>query len=441
MAVDDRTVAALSRLLGPWFVLEPSAPSAPGVNWEKFLTHIQKGRVTPQSVVRGPTTLGLWRFAADTPLVATQFGRCWSCHEQLPDKNARRCPHCGLSLNHLPGQSSHHRDKSENTAAAATLPPAPPVAIRPPLQPDRPPVPDYLRPAAAPDRSAVPDYLRDADQAPAQATSAGPQSPPAAGQSSFSIGTVLVVAVLAALAAMVVVGLMKLRQRSAPPPRQETPSSALGVRSPAAPTMLAGVAYRPSLAADLPAVAIGAAASSQPARGAAASRPAAGPPVPSQPTTAGGIPATSNLSPIEFARQKEMCAALLAQARQYVAAGEVKSAEKLLVEMLNAHAQDLWPEGAVDLLKNLQAGAASQPAGGRAEPEDQRQAARQVYQQVQKLKDRGEFVQAANVLAGMLNDYPAQAWPDGARQEYDNLARELARPASRPAFFGVESRK
>lgn len=433
MAVDDRTVAGLSRLLGPWFVLDPNAPSAPGLNWEKFLAHIQKGRVTPQSVVRGPTTLGLWRFAADTPLVATQFGRCWSCHQQLPDINARHCPHCGLSVNHLPGQSSRHRDKGDTQVAPATAT----------LKPDRPPVPDYLRPAAASARPAVPavpEYLRDTNPVLAEETSDVPQ-PQLAEQSKLSVGTVLLVAVLAALAAILIMGLMRLRPRSTPPPRRESPPPALPERSSAAPAMFYPLAYRPSLAVNLPtraipATALGVMPSSQPARSPAASRPAA-----SQPATASGIPATSNLPPVEFARQKELCAALLAQARRHVAAGEAKSAEKLLVDMLNSHAQDLWPVGAVDLLKTLQGGATSQPVGAGTELEAQKQAARQIYQRVGKLKDDGDLVQAANLLAGMLNEYPAEAWPAGARQEYDNIAREVAKPASRPSFFGVESRK
>jgi len=34
------------------------------MKWETLLTFVRKGRVKPQSIVRGPTTHQLWRFAA-----------------------------------------------------------------------------------------------------------------------------------------------------------------------------------------------------------------------------------------------------------------------------------------------------------------------------------------------------------------------------------------
>ena len=39
-------------------------PSAPGMKCNTLLALIRKGQITPRSVVRGPTTFQLWRFAA-----------------------------------------------------------------------------------------------------------------------------------------------------------------------------------------------------------------------------------------------------------------------------------------------------------------------------------------------------------------------------------------
>ena len=50
--------------MGPWFVWQSRNPSAPGMSWATLMSLVEKGRVTTRSVVRGPTTGQLWRYAA-----------------------------------------------------------------------------------------------------------------------------------------------------------------------------------------------------------------------------------------------------------------------------------------------------------------------------------------------------------------------------------------
>jgi hypothetical protein len=70
------TRAATKSRIGPWYVLQTRNPSAPGMKWSTLLTLIDKGQVSPRSVVRGPTTHQLWRFAAHVKGLSREFGVC-----------------------------------------------------------------------------------------------------------------------------------------------------------------------------------------------------------------------------------------------------------------------------------------------------------------------------------------------------------------------------
>src|SRR5262245_36442644 len=62
---DSPTTRSATRgKLGPWYVLQSRNPSAPGMNFATLMTLVHKGRVTAQSVLRGPTTGQFWKHAA-----------------------------------------------------------------------------------------------------------------------------------------------------------------------------------------------------------------------------------------------------------------------------------------------------------------------------------------------------------------------------------------
>jgi len=87
------TRSATKTRIGPWYVLQSRNPAAPGMKWTTLLALVEKGQVTPRSVVRGPTTHQLWRFAAHVKGLSREFGLCYSCGSQI-DKTTHQCPNC-----------------------------------------------------------------------------------------------------------------------------------------------------------------------------------------------------------------------------------------------------------------------------------------------------------------------------------------------------------
>jgi hypothetical protein len=79
--------------IGPWYVLQARNPAAPGMRFETLLSFVRKGRVRARSVVRGPTTHQLWRFAAHVKGLSREFGLCFSCGSAI-EPTANICPQC-----------------------------------------------------------------------------------------------------------------------------------------------------------------------------------------------------------------------------------------------------------------------------------------------------------------------------------------------------------
>ena len=82
--------------IGPWYVMQSRNPSAPGMKFNTLLALIRKGQVTPRSVIRGPTTFQLWRFAARVKGISREFGLCYSCGGEV-QRTATFCPRCSRS--------------------------------------------------------------------------------------------------------------------------------------------------------------------------------------------------------------------------------------------------------------------------------------------------------------------------------------------------------
>ena len=82
--------------IGPWYVMQARNPSAPGMKCNTLLALIRKGQITPRSVVRGPTTFQLWRFAARVKGISREFGLCYSCGAEL-QRTSTFCPRCSRS--------------------------------------------------------------------------------------------------------------------------------------------------------------------------------------------------------------------------------------------------------------------------------------------------------------------------------------------------------
>jgi hypothetical protein len=79
--------------IGPWYVLQQRNPSAPGMRFDTLLTLVKRGQISPRSIVRGPTTHQLWRFAARVRGLSRQFGLCYSCGHEI-ETTATLCGQC-----------------------------------------------------------------------------------------------------------------------------------------------------------------------------------------------------------------------------------------------------------------------------------------------------------------------------------------------------------
>jgi hypothetical protein len=66
------------------------------MKFDTLLALIRKGQITPRSVIRGPTTFQLWRFAARVKGVSREFGLCYSCGAEL-QRASTFCPRCSRS--------------------------------------------------------------------------------------------------------------------------------------------------------------------------------------------------------------------------------------------------------------------------------------------------------------------------------------------------------
>lgn len=69
--------------MGPWFVRDEDRPFMPGFNEAILRQQVVTGRITANTIMRGPTTNQFWMNAADTPGVSRLMGTCHSCHQPV----------------------------------------------------------------------------------------------------------------------------------------------------------------------------------------------------------------------------------------------------------------------------------------------------------------------------------------------------------------------
>ena len=431
MPLDERTRSSLERLMGPWFVFEPGKPSAPGVSWAKFLSLVEKGKVAPTTVIRGPATGGWWKLAQDTPAVALRLGLCWSCHApQPPDHRLRRCAACQAPL-HAPldwppseGEFAPARPEPEEPEEAATQ-------AESPLAPE----PDFAAElAAAPDD--VP--LELSRTIPPSRTPAG-GAPPGPGRGSMGklLRTAVAVLLLAGLSVAVLLGVAHLMGPSDNPsaalPSLNPPAPLPSPRAnPATPEPVEAAAPSPGpprhmpgdLFPDVPYSEPG-----QPARPAGGTRPAPAPPV--TPTS----PSDSE----HFARVRELAAKQMLLARQAEQTGDLAAAQGLLIAIINNKDPREIPEGAMEALRAVQdtirartPGAGSAPALAPEELAKQKDSALAIYKGAKALADNGSDQTAQIMLVQMFRTHVAAAWPEGSQEMLRQVQERLRASASAP---------
>jgi hypothetical protein len=113
------TRQATRNRIGPWYVLQSRNPSAPGMKFDTLLLLVRRGQVTPRSIVRGPTTHQLWRFAIRVRGLSREWGLCYSCGQSV-ESTDNVCTHC-----HKLQEPPLNPDMLLETPGRAALPPSP----------------------------------------------------------------------------------------------------------------------------------------------------------------------------------------------------------------------------------------------------------------------------------------------------------------------------
>lgn len=88
---------ASQNAMGPWFIRDTANPFRPGCSWETLVRLAEKGRITRETVVRGPETRQFWKLAGSVPGLAAKLGACHACAAEVSPR-AEACPGCGASF-------------------------------------------------------------------------------------------------------------------------------------------------------------------------------------------------------------------------------------------------------------------------------------------------------------------------------------------------------
>lgn len=133
--LDPLSRQATQNEMGPWAIRDPAQPFRPGCSFETIRRLVERGKIGPMTVIRGPTTRQAWSFAGRTPSVANLLGLCHNCRKTASADDAE-CPSCGASfapetdrqrlglapVHLLPGQASPEAIASAAVADRAERP-------------------------------------------------------------------------------------------------------------------------------------------------------------------------------------------------------------------------------------------------------------------------------------------------------------------------------
>lgn len=90
--LDPLSRQATQNAMGPWFIRDEQQPHRPGCSYETILALIARGKVTLDSVLRGPTTAQFWYPAKRIPGIASKLGVCHACQSKVSGESS--CPAC-----------------------------------------------------------------------------------------------------------------------------------------------------------------------------------------------------------------------------------------------------------------------------------------------------------------------------------------------------------
>ncbi|MGH7241953.1 MAG: hypothetical protein ACREJD_00870 [Phycisphaerales bacterium] len=142
--IDPLSRQATQNAMGPWFVRDEQQPFRPGCSYETILNLVARGKITSETILRGPSTSQFWYPAKRVPGVAHKLGVCHSCQQAVT--NESECPKCGAVFHADPDR------QFLGLMPVRSLPGSPMQAH----ETTRSPEPAALRPASAPARTQTP---------------------------------------------------------------------------------------------------------------------------------------------------------------------------------------------------------------------------------------------------------------------------------------------
>lgn len=94
---DPLSRQATQNHMGPWYIRDIEHPFRPGCSYGVMRAMASKGKLTPATVVRGPSTRQFWELARRTPGIAHLLGICHACQKPATS-DQRACAECGTSF-------------------------------------------------------------------------------------------------------------------------------------------------------------------------------------------------------------------------------------------------------------------------------------------------------------------------------------------------------
>lgn len=95
--LDPLSRQATQNAMGPWFVRDVNNPHRPGCSYHTLKDMASKGRLHPETILRGPATNQFWSLAKRTPGVSHLVGLCYACQEEV-EPTDEICRFCGVSF-------------------------------------------------------------------------------------------------------------------------------------------------------------------------------------------------------------------------------------------------------------------------------------------------------------------------------------------------------
>ena len=94
---DPLSRQATQNQMGAWSIRDDRQPFRPGCTYQTIARLIEQRKISPDTVLRGPSTRQFWTLARHTPGISQLLGVCHSCQTAVKT-DAFACPSCHASF-------------------------------------------------------------------------------------------------------------------------------------------------------------------------------------------------------------------------------------------------------------------------------------------------------------------------------------------------------